>query len=244
MDVSATAQTATITVPNIAGAISYLYSPIVAMIFGSVLVSFKSIYNEVKTVVSAGIAFLASKQGQAEVKDVTALATDLQAAMADAGHPAPANVTAVLNGLLSQIPNVAQIKTSLILALIGASLLFASTAKAGIDFGPISISPTASGTATLIIEPALSATFGTISGGVWTPSPDKAGGLDILYGFGAYQIGLEGAFDYDSNSQIFYLTGGITAGIAPYGTLAVLWRENACLLGYSLPIGVGAQVTQ
>ena len=241
MDITSTAiPAAAVSVPQLQGYINMLFSnPIIPLVLGFMGAQAKSIYTVVKTDLVAAVSWMASKKGQAVTKDVTQIAADLEQALTDAGHPAPAQVTSTLNGLLQQLPNLKAPR--MILVLIGAALLMAQTAKAGINFGEISISPTASGAPILTVQPSVSSTFYKLSNFTLLPETDAVGGVDILMNWGNYQAGIEGAFDYDSATQIDYLAAGLVLGVAPYGDLELLWRNESPIVGYSVPLGVGAQ---
>ena len=243
MDVTTTAAVVS-TAPNqLQGALNVLYNPVVAIGVGFLGATAKSIYAEIKVLVSAAIDFMASQKGQAVTKDVTQIASDLQQALIDSGHPAPSTVATTLNLLLTQAGQAASLKIPMILALLGVSMLFAAQAKAGIEFGAIAISPSAAGAPVLTVQPSVSSTFYQVNGGILTPETDAVAGIDVLINWGAYQIGAEAAFDYDSETQVDYLAAGIAAGVAPYGDVKLLWRENGLILGYSMPLGVGMQTT-
>jgi hypothetical protein len=82
-----------------------------------------------------------------------------------------------------------------------------------------------------------------LNAGTLVPETDAVAGIQVTENWGAYQAGLEVAEDYNSADQVNYLAGGVVLGISTIGTIQLLWRENGAILGYAMPLGVGATVT-
>jgi hypothetical protein len=130
-------------------------------------------------------------------------------------------------------------KAIAMLLFVGAMLL--GKAHAGVSFG--AVSPTASGPRLLEFQPLVTATFYRVgAGAVLQPSIDTLGGITVTENWGNYSLGLAGALDKDTSNGNFYLAGGVVAGILPYGMVEAFWKANGCILGYTMPIGVGASV--
>jgi hypothetical protein len=153
-------------------AMDTISSPVAAMVAGAF--GMGTFRTQILGFLSKVLAWLGSPIGQAEIKDVTALAADLSKALKDAGHPEPEAVDSTVSGLLAQLPQVApptppssapKIGAFIFLALLGASSLHAQfAASIGGLLG--------------------SSTWEIGQGGAWTASGSTVAGgeLNLAYG--------------------------------------------------------------
>lgn len=178
-------------------------------------------------------AYLQTSRAKAIESDLQAAVPIVVKTLSDSGHPlAPATIDGI-NTVLNAAKNI---PAALILAF-----LIGSQAHAGVSFG--AVSPTASGAPLLEFQPLVTATFYKVgAGAVLAPSIDTVGGITVTENWGAYSFGLAGGIDKDTANSQFYLAGGIVAGILPYGMIEAFWKQNGCILGYTMPIGIGASV--
>ena len=204
--------------------------PLLLQVFGS------SFFASLLLYVAHFRGWLGTAQGKAELSDFAKAVPALEAMAADAGHPLSAQAQGVITQAIALAPKIA---TAFLLGFL--TLAMAGQAKAGVgSLGLINLSPTA-GAFTLTVEPLVTGTFyKATAGAILTPETDAVAGVQIAGNWGGYYVGIAGGLDREQ--ALNYGCAGVVAGYA-LGGVELLWKEDGCVVGINIPLGIGAQVT-